>query len=112
MSHQAATPFPLQAGTHSRHNAVTQPFFHFSLTALHGRGENSSRRAGGHAGKRKAAFIADANINSARSQRVDRGAACPSIASVCVLHHRKRDGTGGGRGKPGRVVPTSHTNRD
>ncbi len=32
------------------------------------RGENSSRRAGGHARKRKAAFIADANINSAQSQ--------------------------------------------
>lgn len=76
--------------THSRHNAVTQPFFHFSLTALLGRGEHSSRRAGGHAGKKKAAFIADANINSTQSQRVDRGAACPSIASVCVLHHRKK----------------------
>lgn len=96
------TRLPLPSPDRQAHTAGTQPFFHFSLTALLGRGENYSRRARGHAGKRKAAFIADANINSAQTQSVDRGAACPSIATVCVCHHRKRDGSGAGRGEPGR----------
>ncbi len=91
MSHQPATPFPWQADTQpAQHRHTTFP--PFSLPALLGRGKSSSRREGEHAGQRKATFIADANIHSAQSRRVDRGAACPSI-SLSVFCAPQKKGT-------------------
>lgn len=98
------------AGTTQAHNLSSISAPELSLAEV----KTPGRRAGVHAGKRNAALIADASINSRQSQCVDRGAACPSIASVCVLHAtegKKKTRTQAGRAEPGWVVPSCHTNQ-
>ena len=92
--------------TYSWHNAVTQPFFHFSLTALLGRGEHSGRRAGGTCRKEKGSLYCRCQ-HQQHPEPVSRQRCCLSFnrLSVCSTPQKKETGQELAEWKPGRVVP-------
>lgn len=87
---------PLTGG----HTQPAQPFFHFCLTALLGRGENSSRRAGGPCRKEKGNLYCRCQLKQ-RPEQASRQRCCLSFnsLSVCSTPQKKRDGAGAVGGK-------------